>query len=284
MKLNSRRKKIETKYIVLFIILGVCVIIGLLSLIIKDDRPLSFVEKGIKDIGIGVSNILYTPVRFVTDKIDNYKEMKRIYQKYKGIDEQDNKSSLLEEENIELKQSLEELKKALDLNKLLTDYEKVNATIINRNIGNWYNTLTIDKGEKNGLKTDEVVITNEGLIGKIIKTSFYTSEVKIITTYDLNNKISVGIRSGNVTTYGLLTGYDINEQKLMVTDIIDNTTIKVGDKVTTSGLSNAYPKGLLIGTVSKIESDEFGISKTIRVQPAVDFNNLRYVTVIKELD
>lgn len=284
MKLNSRKKKIETKFVVLGIILIACFAVGILSLTVKDNRTFTTIEKYAKDVGVGIQNVLYMPFRFVTDKIDNYKEMKMIYKKYKNISDIEFKSTLLEEENKELKSSLDELKGVLNLNKLITDYKAINATVINRNVGNWYNTLTIDKGEKNGLKMDMVVITNEGLIGKITKTSFYISEVKLITTPDLNNKISVGVVTDTTTTYGLLSGYDKNTKELSVIDIVDDTTIKVGNKVITSGLSNLFPKGIIVGTVSKLEIDEFGISSLVKVTPVADFNNIRYVTVLGSRD
>ena len=281
MRLNGRKKRVEKKYVILTVIVGVCIAIGIMSLIVRDDRQLSFVEKGIKDVVIKVEYVLYTPVRLVTNKIENYKDMKRIYQKYKDVDIKESKATLLEEENKELQNSLKQLKDALDLKTLITDYDEINATVINRNIGNWYNTLTIDKGSKSGIKTDMIVITKSGLIGKVIKTTYYTSEVKLITTSDLNNKISVGITTDTTVTYGLLSGYDINSKQLIVSDIVDNTTIKVGDKVATSGLSELFPKGIIVGVVSKIETDEFGISKRVKVTPSADFNNLQYVTVLK---
>jgi rod shape-determining protein MreC len=284
MRINGRKKKLETKYIVLIIILSICVLIGILSLTVRDDRDLSAIEKGLKDVGVNIQKFIYMPFRYVGDKLNNYNDMKRIYQKYKNIDEQASKVPLLEAENDELRDSLKELQNTLELNKLMTDYATVNATVINRNVGNWYNSLTIDKGEKQGLKMNMVVITNSGLIGKISKTTYYTSDVKLITTPDLNSKISVGIISSDTVTYGLLSGFDRNNKQLLVIDIIDNTTIKVRDKVTTSGLSDLYPKGILVGTVSKVENDEFGISKTIKVTPAANFNNLRYVTVLKGPD
>lgn len=284
MRLNSHKKKMETKFIVLIIIVSVCLIIGIISLSVRDNRSLSFAEKGIKDVGLGLQKIISMPFHFVVDKIDNYNDMKRIYKKYKEADNIESKATLLEEYNKELNKSLNELKDTLELNKLITDYEAINATVINRNIGNWYNTLTIDKGETAGIKANMIVITNSGLIGKVIKTSFYTSDVKLITTPDLNSKISVGIISGETVTYGLLSGYDKNNKNLLVIDIIDNTTIKVGDKVTTSGLSDLYPKGIIVGSVSKIETDDFGISKIVRVTPSSNFNDLRYVTVLREPD
>ncbi|HHX16679.1 MAG TPA: rod shape-determining protein MreC [Mollicutes bacterium] len=281
MKLNRRRKKMEGKYLVLIIVLVVFILIGFISLSVKDDRGQTFIEKGLKDIGLNIQNILYTPFRFVGNKIDNYNDMKRIYKEYKALDESKSKTNLLEEENKELKKSVEDLKKLLDLKNSMSDYELVNATVINRNVGSWYNTLTIDKGAKNDVKVGMVVLTGSGLIGKVIKTNFYTSDVKLITTMDLNNKISVGILTDNNMTYGLLSGYDLKRKELLVIDIIDDTIIKEGDTVVTSGLSDAYPKGIVVGVVSKVENDDFGTSRRIRVKPATDFNYLNYVTILK---
>ncbi|HHT38146.1 MAG TPA: rod shape-determining protein MreC [Mollicutes bacterium] len=281
MKLNRRRKKIEFKYVVLIVIAGILILIGFLSLSVKGDRHQTFIEKGIRDIGLNIQKVLYTPFRFIGDKIDEYSDMKRIYKSYKELDERKSKINVLEAENEELKKSLDELKKLLELKNHLSEYEKENAAVINRNVGDWYNTLTIDKGEKSGIKVGMVVITDSGLIGKIIKTSFYTSDVKLITTMDLNTKISVGVSSKDNTTYGLLSGYDIKKKELLVIDIIDDTPINIGDKVVTSGLSDVFPKGIIIGTVSKIESDDFATSRRVRVTPATNFNSLRYVTVLK---
>lgn len=284
MKLMRKRKKMEKKYVVLSIIVSICLVIGIVSLTVREDRQLSFVEKGLKDAGVWTLKILYTPFRFITDKIDNYKDMKRIYQLYKNVDNVESKALLLEEENKELKSSLNELKTTLKLHTLISDYETINATIIHRDVGNWYHTMTLDKGEKQGIKVGMIVINNDGLIGQIIKTSFYTSDVKLISTPDLNSKISVSINADNNPTYGILSGYDKVNKQLLVIDIIDNTPIKVGDKVTTSGLSDWHPKGIIVGSVAKIETDDFGISKRIRVIPASDFNNLRYVIILKGHD
>lgn len=280
MKLNKHKKRLELKYILLIGIVSIAIIIGFISVMSRDDRELSFIEKGIKDIGLGIQKTLYIPIRFVTDRINNYSEMKRIYREYKNIDLKAAKASLFETENMELKKSLDELKEALELNHLVTDYKLLNATVIHRDLGNWYNIITLDKGEKDGVKKNMVVINSKGLIGKVIKTTYFTCDVKLITTSDLNNKISVGIISDDNITYGLLSGYDYNNKQLLVTDIVDNTTIKVGDKVITSGLSDIFPKGLIVGLVSKVESNEFGISKTVKVTSDIDFNNLSYLSIV----
>ena len=84
--------------------------------------------------------------------------------------------------NNSLKQEIKELKELLNLNSTLSEYTTINATIISRNDLYWFNTVIIDKGKKDGLKKNMAVITQNGLIGKISKTTKKTSEIKLITT------------------------------------------------------------------------------------------------------
>ena len=88
--------------------------------------------------------------------------------------------------NSSLEKEIEELKKQLELNKTLTEYDVVNATVLSRNKSYWFNTMTIDKGKKSGIKKNMAVITKDGLVGKITKVSNYSSEIKLITSIKLS--------------------------------------------------------------------------------------------------
>ena len=67
-----------------------------------------------------------------------------------------------------------------------------------------------------------VVINNKGLIGKVIKTTNFTSEIKLITTNDATTKISVGIDHNDNIIHGLLNGYDYKNNLLIVEGITNN--------------------------------------------------------------
>ena len=183
--------------------------------------------------------------------------------------------------NVHLEEEIEQLRKALDLNQTLTGYEVVNATVINRNRSYWYQTLTIDKGKKAGLADNMVVITKDGLIGKLQKVTNYSSEVKLITANDINNKVSVSIATTDGETDAILSGYNQEEGLVEISSVDSQVPIQVGDVVTTSGLGGMFPRGIYIGTVEKIESDKYGLSKTLGVKTTQNFNNIHYVTVLK---
>ena len=183
--------------------------------------------------------------------------------------------------NSSLEKEIQELKDALELNKTLTEYTPVNATILSRNKSYWFNTITIDKGSKHGLKKNMAVITKNGLIGKLSKVYKNSSEVKLITSDDLNFKVSVAIKTNEVDNYAILNGYDKKSNLIKATGIDKTTEINNGDTVLTSGLGEMFPAGIYIGTVEKVESDKYNLSKTVFIKTYQNFNDIHYVTVLK---
>lgn len=183
----------------------------------------------------------------------------------------------------ELKKEILELKEALKLRKTLSEYSVETATILSRNKSYWLNNIIIDKGKRNGLSENMAVITDSGMIGILSKVYKTSSEVKLITSNDTANKISVSIKVGETDTYGILNGYDKKDNLIKVIGVDKNIEIKSGDVVLTSGLSEYIPKGLYIGKVKKVERDKYNLSKSLYIETKQDFNNIHYVTVLKEV-
>ena len=126
------------------------------------------------------------------------------------------------------------------------------------------------------------VVTKDGLVGKITKVSHNSSEVKLITTDDINYKVSVSISAGSGDTYAILNGYDKKKGTIKVTGVSKDSDVKKDDVVLTSGLGGLFPRGIYIGTVSEITSDKYNLSKTLYIKTSQDFSNVHYVTVLKE--
>jgi len=179
-----------------------------------------------------------------------------------------------------LQKEITELKSILELNATLSEYTYINATAINRNIGYWYNNITIDKGSKNGIKKGDAVITSNGLIGKITSVSNFSSTVKLLTSDEISNKISVKINSNDEYLYGLLIGYDKEYNIYKIEGITNSDNIKEGDLVTTTGLTDYFPSGILIGKVSRLVKDEYDLNSIVEVTPTVNFEDINIVTVL----
>lgn len=275
-----KKKNNRQKYIIILVIAIIALFLGITSNFLDDDRNLNFFEKTIKDTSTFVQKIFYTPINFVKDKVEYFTETKDLYKKYTKLKEKVEKTDLYYVQIEELQKEVTELKNVLELNATLSEYTYVNATVVNRNIGYWYNNLTIDKGEKNGIQQGDAVITFEGLIGKIVNVSNFSSTVKLITSDEIKNKISIKISSNGKHLYGLLVGYDKDKNIYEIEGITDSNSVKEGDLVTTTGLTEYFPSGILIGKVSKIVKDEYDLNSIVEVTPAVNFKNISTVTVL----
>lgn len=274
------KRKNKNIKIIISIIIIVVLLLKITSRILDDKKELNFFEKTIKDSIVFVEKIFYSPISYIKDKIEISKETKDLYKKYTKLKEKEEKTEIYYSQIKELQKELAQLKSLLDLNATLSEYSYVNATVITRNVMYWYNTLTIDKGSKNGIKKDDAVITSNGLIGKIIKVSNFSSTVKLLTTENINNKISIKINSNETELYGLLYSYDSNNNVYKIEGIEDASSISKGDYVTTTGLTNYFPSGILIGHVSRVIKDEYDLNSVVEVTPSVNFDNISFVTVL----
>lgn len=275
------KKKINKKYIILIAVFVVAFVLGITNAIIMNKENLSPFEKSIKDATLAVSKIIYKPVEFFKNKIEEYQDKKDLYEKYQELEKKVKETDLIQSEKEELEREVENLKKTLELNHTLSESSYLNATVVNRNLGYWYNTITIDKGSYNGVEKDMPVIVSEGLIGKVTKVTNFNSTVKLITSDDVNNKTSVKIKVGEKFVYGLLSGYDQQKKTFIVEGISDNTEIPEGSLVTTTGMGDSFPSGIVVGKVKQVTTDNFDLAKTVEVTSSVDYDDLSFVTILK---
>ncbi len=157
------------------------------------------------------------------------------------------------------------------LEKKIEVYSLSNFDLLNAKVTYDKDKFVIDKGLLDGVLKDQVVVTDNYLIGKIESVSYKESVVKLVTSD--NNYISVSINNSNK----LLNRENNN---LVIRGINKGDDIKIGDLVLTSGLSNIYPKELLIGEISSIEDDETYTGYIAKVKIYIDINNIKDITVI----
>lgn len=278
---GKKKNNIPKKYILVIIIILIIILLVIFSVTLKEDRKLNKVESLFKDGFTYIENIITYPFNYVSDNIKSYKKLKDVEKSNDVLETSIDRIDSIEAENIELRRQLDALKEELNINYTLSDYEYLNATVISRNVGYWYNKLTINKGSYNGVKKDMVVISSKGLIGRVVKTSTFTSDVRLITTSDTNNKISVHVSNGDNNLYGVINDYDYKKSVLELEGISNTKDVNVGDYVYTSGLGGIFPAGILIGTVTEITTDSYDLAKIMKVTPSVDFNDINYVSILK---
>ncbi len=282
--MNRKRKKIELRYFVLVAVIAIIILVVVLSYALKTDKKLNTFESIIRDATVEIQKIFYTPFLGLDKMISDYTGLRNVLKENEILKSNVEKVDSLEAENEELKQQIKKLKDELNVEHVLNDYDYLNATVINRNSVNWYNNLTIDKGSNNGIKEGMVVINSTGVIGKTTNVSTFSSDVRLITTTDTNNKISVSIISDGKKLTGVINEYDYKTGYLEVEGISNTDKVSVGDMVYTSGLGGVFPSGILIGKVSQVTTDVYDLAKIINVSPSADFEDINYVTVLKRND
>ena len=180
-------------------------------------------------------------------------------------------NALIDNLNEEVKKENEELKRMLKVSSI-TDFEIVYATVVERNMTYFLNELTINKGANDGLKKNMIVVTNEGVVGKIKDVNENTSKVKLLTSD--SDIMQVRINNKNMIMKSKNNKLIIKANK--------EDKIKIGDKVVTSGLLDKTPQGVLIGIVDNINYENVGLSLEIKMAAHTD--DLRFVAVLKRKD
>jgi rod shape-determining protein MreC len=138
--------------------------------------------------------------------------------------------------------------------------------------------IQIDKGSKSGVKVDMPVITPDGIVGKIKDVFPYTSLVLLISDRDSG----AGVILQNSRLQGVLHGSPQGE--LRIGEMMSDEKIEAGEEVVTSGGDRIYPKGLPVGTVSKVSPDKDNEPfLAVKVKPAADLNRLEEVLVVTKV-
>jgi len=138
-------------------------------------------------------------------------------------------------------------------------------------------SLYIDKGENDGIKPDMAVITADGIVGKVLHAYPSTSLVLLIN----DQSSGVGAILEKSRLQGILKGTSAGE--VVLEKVMSDETVPAGEMVLTSGGDGIFPKGLLVGRVTKVGAGS-DLFLNIRVRPAADLSRLEEVLVVTKID
>lgn len=180
-------------------------------------------------------------------------------------------NSLLKEKVLEY----ERLKRLLNF-KEVNNIKSTACNIVGRNIEGYIKYFIIDRGEKDGIKLKDPVVSFNGLVGMV--SEVYNGTARVDVVLNLNNNVSVMNR--RTRTVGIVRG---DGRGNMVVDYYDRLDdVRVDDEMITSGLGGVYPKGLPVGGVREIYAEQTGLFQKLIVEPKVDFYKLENVLVISK--
>lgn len=196
-------------------------------------------------------------------------------------------NQLLAEENNHLKSLLynntdKEDTSYIDSTKFSSLYRFTPANIIKNSYSLSNNVLTLNKGKNDSIKSDFGVISSNGIIGIIDKTSKnYATVISVLNTTSL---ISAQLK--NTNHYGSLQWNRESPELVQLVDIakVAEAYLHVGDTIVTSGKSSIFPKGILVGSIEDFKLDDTENYYTLNVKLFNDMTNLEHVYIIENRD
>lgn len=172
------------------------------------------------------------------------------------------------------KQSLQQLLEQVDI-PFVGDLPTAGARVVSGAVGNFDQTIEIDKGENAGIKVGMSVVTGRGLIGVVRTTSSDRAVIELLSS----GAYSVGFTIVGTNVLGEARG-QADGQRMTATTDVDRVVVP-GQILVTSGLARSrFPQGLPIGTVIDATRDEGALEQQIDVQMLADLSDLTFVSVV----
>jgi rod shape-determining protein MreC len=254
------------------IFLGILVLLSLVIITISSGKGGEFLRRG--------GTFLFSPFQklftFSSQKIERFWAPLFAARKMRGENEE------LHQKIRDLEGELRGYKEAAAQNKILLElleyksnvsYEMVLARIIARDPHNWFHTILLDKGNRDGILPNMPVVNSRGVVGKTVEVTPHTSRVLLL----LDGRSGIGAMVEETRNLGVVEG---EGNFCLLKYLPRRAGVKEGNAVISSGLGGIFPKGLAIGEISKIERRISGLFQYVEVAPYVDFAKLEEVFII----
>ena len=179
-----------------------------------------------------------------------------------------------------LKNENDQLRKVLDFKQEHKNYDIEVANFVSRDPDSIYN-FTIDIGSNKNVAIGATVMTNTGLVGKVVKVSNNQSTIATILDFDEQIPAALNLKQEKGIIYS--DPHLVKQGFCLMSHLPKITKAAPGDLIYTSGTSNAYPDGIIIGTIVEVKLNKNGISREAIIKPAQDLNSIKEVMVLKGL-
>lgn len=277
-----RRKKKKTfpaKYILLIMSIFCLVIIGCSVKLSFSSTAANTVvgyviipmQKGINQVG----TLLNRAKDSLISKQKLSEENESLKEQVASLQEELNQVQIDQEE-------LEQLQELYDMDQTWSDYDKVVASVIGKDSGNWFSTFLIDRGTNDGVEEGMNVIADGGLVGIVTDVGPNYATIRSIID-DSSNVSCKDLSSGDLM---IVSGdlQSMNESGLITFSGLNDTDDEavVGDQIVTSSISDLYLPNIPVGYITEMTQDSNNLTKSGTVATIVDFQHLEKVFVILE--
>jgi rod shape-determining protein MreC len=180
----------------------------------------------------------------------------------------------------------EQLRKLLEFNTGagIDRYQPVKARVITRSPSAWYSTFQINQGSSDGVRAGQPVVNGEGLVGKVKAVSSGSSWVTLLT----DQEFGVSAQSASTGEPGTIEPAGVGTPGTLMFELVPlGKPVRKGDRIVTAGTSSKdlelpslFPRGIPVGTVTRVEVGEGQLDRKIHVTPAVDLRRVEFVEVL----
>ncbi|MBU5444668.1 rod shape-determining protein MreC [Paenibacillus sp. MSJ-34] len=269
------------------LLLGLILFIALMGFTLGKRSQLSWPEKFINDTVAFAQNIFYKPAGFIAGLFEDIANMRKVYEENEQLKiavshyiRDKAKYNFIEADNERLQNELH----FTENQKKMYKYEYKIAQVVSASPDPLNRTITINIGEKNGVKNNMAVISVEGLVGTVSQVSPFSSTVKLLTDLDErnpnSNAIAATVLGKENESFGMVESYDEETGTFLMTKIAEKDKLDKGDIVVSSGLGEAFPRGMIIGKVISRQVGDFGLTHTATIEPAATFGNWKELFVV----
>ena len=277
---RGAKKRVSTK-ITLLIMTLVCIVIIMVSLTLNiSGGPLNSIagyvfvpmQKRINSAGL-----------WIYDKTNEFKTLSEVLKENEALQQQvSDLTSELNTTKLE-RYELDNYRELFELDEKYPSYDKIAASVIAKDSGNWFSTFIIDKGSKDGIRVGQNVLAGSGLVGIVTEAGPNYAKVRSIIDDSSNVSAMVTSTEDNFNVSGDLLS--MNEDKVITFSGLkdEDDKVAVGDAVVTSYVSDQYQQGILIGYIASIEVNSNNLTKSGTITPVVDFQHIENVLVISDV-
>jgi len=261
--------------LLIFIVLLLLFALVLMSLRAKQRKGVEYVDALLMELFSPFQKASHLVIKTVQGTFQQYVFLANLEKENRALKK---RMAELQEENHRIR----EMKLANErLREFLSFREKnspsmIGAEVIGQDPSSWFKSITIDKGERDGVKKGMAVVSPAGVIGQILKTAPGYATVLLITDYNSAIDSIVERTRAKAIVEGM------GENRCQLKYLRRAEEVALGDVVVTSGLGGNFPKGLMVGEIKKVDKKGHGVFQFAELVPSVDMTQLEEVFVILE--
>lgn len=275
---KNKRDKIRRALFAALVFIIVAAVI--FFLVLRSGNSISISENALGSLITPVQNAITTVTNGAKRFAANWRDYDKLQDEYAELEIQYEQArmelvsaeeALLENERLKVQLGAKDTYAALD---------PIYAKVIARDAGPWFETFSINRGTNHGVAVGMAIVNGDGLIGRVYEVGM--NYAKVICIIDSRSAVACLVQRtrDNGVMRGQISSSD-SYAECYVYYLPNVNSITPGDTVVTSGTDSLYPKGLKIGTVTALSLDAGSDGTYAIVSPAVDFQRIEEVFVLR---